>query len=101
MHHSITSILLRELALDTSALAYDCIVNHGLVNFAVNEIINQKKGKVGYIGFLHWICDAVESRRLTLGCPYLCLHKPPSDQPSIVSSVDKWIEYYFLMIKKQ
>ena len=87
--------------MECSALAYDCIVNHGLVEFVVGELSNvNKKNKVGYLGFLQCICSALEKRRLNLGCPFLCLHELENNQPSLITSIEKWIDFYSLLSSK-
>lgn len=101
IHHCVTSILIKEISVECPALAYDCVANHGLVEFVVSELSNvDQKNKVGYLGFLQCICSALEKRRLNLGCPFLCLYERGNHQPSLISSIEKWIDFYSLLFSK-
>lgn len=94
IHHCITSILVKELSMRCSTLSYDCIVNYGIVEFLAKRLMN--KEKTGYRGFLQCICKVIEERRLSLGCPFLCLYQSEESTLSIISSPEKWVDFYHL-----
>lgn len=79
-------MLVKELVVEYPALTFDCIVNNNLVDFVVKEI--QQPKKVGYLGFMRCLCNAIEERRQNMGLPFLNFSHEKA------FTTEEWKEFY-------